>query len=577
MKLKKIIKTLLASAALGTLLFGSIFSIANAQSTGSLNLSPGTGVYTAGDFFTVRVMANTGGEPVNAAEGLIGFNNRELQVISATDAGSIFNLWITEPEFSNTAGTITFAGGSPKGYTGASGQIFSITFKALTEGVSNVTWTSGVMSAADGKGTNILSGMGGGKYTITAKDITPEPEYVAPPNTPSAPIVKSSTHPDPNKWYTSQNVEFSWSIPSGVTNVRLTADDKSKTIPTVFYGTPVKGKTLGDFDEGGWFLHVQFKNENGWGRVAHFGFNIDAGEPESFTITQIEEIDQSDPRLGFLFEAVDAVSGVEDFEITIDNEEPFMWKDDGTHIFKPETLPPGGHTMFVRAIDRAGNSIAESHSFTVVSLDAPVITDYPEVLNSGGILVVRGVAFADAEVAIYIKEKGSEEKIFTVNADGNGAFTFIMEEKPADGIYSLWAIATDSRGAISNPSNKVIIAVQPGGFLKIGSLVISYLSMIIPLIALLILLILLLLYGLKKVKEYRAKIRKEATEAEEVLHESFTKLHFEVQQHVKKLENARKKRALTEEEDKMVNDLNVSLDEAEKVVGKEIRDIKKVS
>ena len=572
-----ITKTLKASLLIGALLFVGLFSSAYAQSSGTLSLSPGTGIYTAGDFFTVRVLTNTGGGPINAAEGVINFNGSELQVINVNDAGSIFNLWVTEPEFSNSAGTITFAGGSPKGYTGASGQVFSITFKALTEGISNVTWRSGVMTAADGKGTNILSNMAGGKYTITAKDTTPPPEIVVPPNTPAAPKVTSPTHPDPNKWYTSKDVEFNWSVPSGVTNVRLTADQKSGTIPAVFYDTPITGKTLDDFDEGAWYLHVQFRNENGWGRVAHFPFNIDATEPESFTITQVTEIDPEDPRLGFLFEAVDNESGVEDYEITIDNNEPFMWKDDGSHIYKVDTLEPGSHTMFVRALDKSGNSIAESITFTVASLDAPIITDYPEVLNSGGILVIRGVALPESDVAIYLGQKGDDADVFNVKADDQGAFTFIMDEKPQDGIYSLWAIATDVRGSISSPSEKVTIAVRPGGFLKIGSLAISYLSIIVPLLALLILAVLLLLYGIRKVKDYRAVVRKEATEAEEVLHESFTQLHFEVQQHVKKLETARRKRALTKEEAAMVKNLNAQLDEAEKIVGKEIRDIKRVS
>ncbi len=568
---------LLIKVTILALVFASTFSVASAQSTGSMTLSPGTGVHTTGDFFTVRVLANTGGNAINAAEGLISFNNQELQVTSVSNAGSIFNLWVTEPEFSNTQGTITFAGGSPKGYTGSNGQIFSITFRALTEGISNVTFTSGVMSAADGRGTNILSSMGGGKYTIAARDTTPPPEIVTPPNTPAAPNVTSPTHPDSGKWYTAKDIEFEWDVPSDVTNVRLTADQRSSTIPSVFYDTPISGRTLEDFDEGAWYLHVQFRNENGWGRVAHFGFNIDATEPESFTITEITGADPDDPRQSFLFEAVDNESGVEDYEITIGAGEPFMWKDDGTGIFKPDVLEPGTHTMLVRAIDKAGNSIADSITFVVASLDAPVITDYPEVLNSGGILVIRGVAIPDSDVTIYLKQKGEEEQTFTVTTDEGGAFTFIMDEKPEDGLYSLWAIATDKRGASSNPSETITFGVQPGGFLKIGSLAINYLSIIIPLIALLVFAVLMLLYGIRKVREYRAVIRKEATEAEEVLHESFTKLHFEVQKHVKKLESARKRRALTREEDKMVKDLSANLEEAEKVVSKEIRDIKRVS
>ena len=547
----------------------------SAQSNGTLSISPSTGVYGVGQVFSVRVLANTGGGPINAADGTITFNNTELSVVALNRTGSIFNLWTQEPSFSNGNGSITFGGGSPSGYTGGAGTIFTITFKALKAGTSKVTFTGGSMLAADGKGTNIVGTLSGGTFTI-ADNTQPEPEYVAPANTPAAPQVKSSTHPDPEKWYTSKDVEFSWNVPSGVTNVRLTADQNAGSIPAVYYDTPITGKSLPDFDEGAWYMHVQFRNSDGWGRVAHFPFNIDTSEPESFTITQNTEVDPEDPRMSFIFDAVDAVSGVEDYEIQIDGGEFTPWKDDGSHIYKVDNLTPGQHTMVVRAYDKAGNFIVDSIQFVVASVDVPVITDYPEVLPSGNILVLRGVALPESTVTIHIKQKGEEVEMFDVPADETGSFTYIAAEKPEDGIYQVWAVATDVRGAISDESETVTIAVQPSGFLKIGSLAISWLSIIIPLIALILLAILFILYMIKHVIAFRKKIRDEATEAEEVLHEAITQLHFALAEHVKKLENARKRRALTKEEQKLVDDLNKKLDDAEKIVSKEIKDIKKV-
>lgn len=551
-------------------------SLVYAQAAGSLSMVPGTGVYSSGDFFTVNIRANTDGADINAAEGVLNFNNQELQVIRVSNAGSIFNLWVTEPEFSNGAGTITFGGGTTKGYKGGSGQIFSVTFKALTSGSHKVRFGSGAMTAADGRGTNIISGLNGGTYTVTAREEQPAPEIVVPANTPGTPDVSSPTHPNPDLWYTARTIEFEWPIPNGVTNVRLTADENPGSIPAVFYDTPITGRTLEDFDEGAWYLHVQFRNENGWGRVAHFPFNIDATNPTSFEIKQVTEIDPTDPRIAFEFLAEDEVSGVEDYEIQIDGGEVITWKDDGSHIYRPEVLEPGQHTMLVRALDKAGNFLLESITFTVASLQAPVITDYPEVLNSGGILVIRGAAIPSSEVSIFIKPKNEESQEFTITADENGAFTFIMDEKPEDGVYTLWAIATDLRGAKSDPSETLTFAVQPSGLLKIGNVALSYLSLIIPLVALIVLLILLLGYGIKKVRNFRAVVMRETTEAEEVLHESFTKLHFEVSKHVEKLEKARRTRSLTKAEDAMVKSLNKSLDDAETVVSKEIRDIKRV-
>lgn len=556
------------------LFFGAFF--ANAQATGSLLLSPTTGVYQENGVFSVRVTVNTSGQAINAAEGVLSFNNSELSVISVSEAGSIFNLWTTEPEFSNAAGTVTFGGGSPKGYTGSAGTVFTVTFRALKESTAKVTFQSGVMLAADGRGTNIIGSLKGGTYTITPAATVPPPEIVVPDNTPGTPNVKSNTHPDPEKWYTSKDVEFSWDVPSDVTNVRLTADERSSTIPAVFYDTPIESKTLEDFDEGAWYLHVQFRNEHGWGRIAHFPFKIDATKPESFVISQVDEVDPENPGIGFFFDAVDEVSGVEDYEIQIDGGEILQWKDDGSHIYRPGTLTPGEHTMIVRALDGAGNFLVDTITFTVAAVNAPVFTDYPEILNSGGILVLRGVSLPDSLVSIHIERKGDDEEIFDVEANENGDFTFILEDNPRDGVYSIFAIATDKNGALSDSSETITIAVRPSGFIKLGSLAISYLSILIPLIALILFAIFFMLFGVKKVREYKQRVRKEVTEAEAVLHESFTKLHFDVQKHVKKLEAARRKRALTKEEEKMVNELNTSLNEAEKVVSKEIRDIKRV-
>ena len=114
--------TLICTAVLLLSLFSSA-PFASAQSSGTLLLSPSTGVYQANSVFTVRVVVNTGGQSINAAEGKLQFDNQKLSVVNLSQAGSIFNLWTTEPEFSNSAGTITFGGGSPKGYTGSAGTI----------------------------------------------------------------------------------------------------------------------------------------------------------------------------------------------------------------------------------------------------------------------------------------------------------------------------------------------------------------------------------------------------------------------------------------------------------------------
>ncbi len=115
----------------------------------TLSLSPATGVYTTGSTFTVRVVVNTKGAAINAADGTLSFNPKELQVVSVSRASSIFNLWTTEPTFSNSAGTISFSGGSPTGFTGAAGTVMTATFRTLGAGSPRVTMSSGSVLAAN--------------------------------------------------------------------------------------------------------------------------------------------------------------------------------------------------------------------------------------------------------------------------------------------------------------------------------------------------------------------------------------------------------------------------------------------
>ena len=73
----------------------------------SFYLSPPSNAYVVDSTFSVKVKINTNNKPINAAEGVLIFNPDEVQVSAISKTGSIFNLWTTEPVFSNSAGNIT--------------------------------------------------------------------------------------------------------------------------------------------------------------------------------------------------------------------------------------------------------------------------------------------------------------------------------------------------------------------------------------------------------------------------------------------------------------------------------------
>lgn len=170
-----------------------------AQAGGALFLSPSSGNYKVGDSFSVLVNLDTGGESINASTGHINFDNSKLQVVSLTYAQSVFSIWTEIPAFSNQAGTISFSGGVPSpGYTGSSGTVLRIIFKAKSYGQAPVNFLSGSILANDGKGTNIADGLRGAFFTLTSPFAPVSDEEVTPKKNPtlkeaekaiSAPIV----------------------------------------------------------------------------------------------------------------------------------------------------------------------------------------------------------------------------------------------------------------------------------------------------------------------------------------------------------------------------------------------------
>ena len=156
----KIYKIILLSLFLGLFPFGAEAAI--------LNFSPPSGAYTIGNTFSVSVFVSSVDQAMNAASGAVSFLADKLEVISLSKTGSIFTLWVQEPSFSNTAGTINFEGiVLNPGFTGSAGKAITINFKAKAAGDAAVNFSSGSVLANDGKGANILASLGGAQFNLS--------------------------------------------------------------------------------------------------------------------------------------------------------------------------------------------------------------------------------------------------------------------------------------------------------------------------------------------------------------------------------------------------------------------------
>jgi hypothetical protein len=549
----------------------------------SLSLSPSTGVYTANEIFSVRVVVNTGGKPINAADGTLSFNPRELSVVSVNRSGSIFNLWVSEPAFSNGAGTIDFSGGSPSGYTGGSGNIMTITFRAAGAGTARAGFTKGSVLANDGRGTNVLTAMNGGTYTIQAQSVAPEPEeieYIAPANTPAAPVIISDTHPNPANWYTSDQAILNWNLPSGVVAVRTLLNEITTSVPTKVYENPIKTISLEDLPEGKSYFHLQFKNADGWGKVTNYRLAVDSTNPTKIDISHPEDANFTDPVQTLLVAVEDEVSIVNQFKVKVDSAEPYKYEGDtssSTVAISLSSLEPGYHSVIVEAFDEAGNSIVGTYSFTLESFDRPVFTEYPSEINEEVIPVIKGLTRPRSAVDVTVSRVGGEPSLYTVTSDDNGEFIFIPEGTFSNGVYELTSRAIDEFGAKSDVSDAIRIAVQQPGFLRIGSLIVSVLSVIVPLLVLVLLLVLGLWYLLLYSRRFRKRVDIESTEALEILHREFSNLQITLRQQESLLRNTRKTKKLTQAEAGMIEVIDRALQSSQQMVEKEIIDVTKLS
>ena len=583
-------KYLLLLALAAVSFFGSVTS----ASAATLSVSPGSGAFTTNSTFTVRVVVNSSGKSINAAEGTLSFDPTQLSVVSVSRSSSIFNLWVAEPSYSNSGGTVSFSGGLPSGYVGSAGTIMSITFKAKGSSSAKVDFADGSVLANDGKGTNVLTSMSGGTYTLSAaaapapaptptptpstpstpSEPKPAPEYVAPANTPSAPVVTSTTHGDQKQWYTAKQAVLNWDVPNGVTAVRTLLDNRSSAVPTKVYDSPLRTITLSDLPEGVSYFHVQFKNADGWGKVSHYRLAVDSEKPSAITIAQKEGADGNNPEQELIVDVTDKTSAVKRFMVQVDDGEAFEVKrETASGTLKLPSMGPGYHTIIIEAFDEAGNSITGNYSFEIKSFEKPTFTEYPTEINEQVIPVIKGTTRPNATVEITLTKIGAEPVTYKVQSDSEGKFTYIPEGRFSTGVYELKARATDQFGAQSLDSDTIRFAVQQSGLIRIGSLLISFLSVLIPLLALVVLAGLGGWYLIMYMRRLRGAVSRESAEALDILHREFTSLQTELRHQETLLQQSRKTGKLTRSEAEMIEVFDRALQSSQRNVEKEIIDV----
>lgn len=136
-------------------------------------------IYKVGDSFTLSVVLDTEGQPINAVDISI-LAPKLLKIKNISKNGSVIQLWVNEPSFSGR--TINLTGGIPGGTTTSKGTIAKISFEAAAVGEGNLAFAPGsAVLLNDGQGTKLdLQEAGGPVFQVVPRPketatVSPEP------------------------------------------------------------------------------------------------------------------------------------------------------------------------------------------------------------------------------------------------------------------------------------------------------------------------------------------------------------------------------------------------------------------
>lgn len=457
-----------------TLLFGLG---ALSASAATMSLTPKGQSFAIGQEFTADLVINSENVNINAAQAVINFPPAILQAVSIDRSKSVFNFWVEDPAIAS--GKISFIGGTSENISGGSLLVFTVRFKTIGAGRADITISDGIVTASDGKGTNVLSTVRGGAVTVSTTVASPaavpqeQPtpivrEAVSATRLPSAPSVKVGLYPDQSKWYKHVgDVIALWDVPPDVIQVAALINQTPVATPTTFDKELFNGKNFGQLKEGIWYLHVRFKNNVGNGPTAHYRIAVDTTPPISFRIETSEglriegaqdKLRTDNPQPFLSFGTNDALSGISKYIIQINGQESIETE---KGELKLPLQPPGTRMASVKALDNAGNIQERSLEIEIIPIASPVITFINKNIFAGeGEILIRGTAAVELVRITLKKETGDVVATADAAVDKQGNWETIIEQPLRKGAYFFEVIAQDKRGALSLPIKSELFKVR---------------------------------------------------------------------------------------------------------------------
>lgn len=385
------------------LLFSGIMSFTPAHAAASFSVSGGR-TLTAGQSLTVTISVYRS-TTYNAVS--LNVSSSNITITGASVTGG----WTAVSGPSRTANSASFSGALLGQNITGSKAVLVLTLRApSTPGNASLS-ISGQISGS-GSGTGTESGSGSASYTIVAAP-TPTP---TPKPTPGPVTVKTTTHPDPNKWYAIKAPVFSWTGDNNATDYSYSLDTLPSTEPDDLSEGNTLTHSFPEEKDGTYYFHIKAKNDVGWGPSVHYKINIDTSLPEPFTVTAIK--DETNNIYKIYFATNDKPAGIGNYEVTLDGQSLGI----KTSNF---TVPLSSKEIKVTATDLAGNKVESTLNLSTESkIETPTATPTETLTVNNNdtspmslwLIVIAVIAsfiaiYAIVMTGLYFKENGHFKKL----------------------------------------------------------------------------------------------------------------------------------------------------------------------
>ncbi len=540
----------------------SVALFVKAQSASFL-LSPSSGSFSQGEYFSINLKLETDNTSINAAHAVVYFPKEKIELVGISKDKSIFTLWAEEPQLTGDLSEVNLLGGVPHpGFIG-NGNIITLNFQAKTAGLVQISLEEGKILANDGQGTDVLTFIKEGKYLVLDENRQDNKDLLI--------SIFSPTHPSQDEWYNNNNPVFTWQV-DNVKQASFVLDRNPITIPKNIAEDLLSEKGYQDLKDGIWYFHLKINTDNGWTALEHYKVQIDANPPLPFEVVVNNYGDITNPSPELYFSTEDNISGLSHYKIKIGEE-------DFSEVLLAQINPfvlsnkiPGAYPLIVRAIDQAGNNVESKALLDIKPIKAPQIVICPATYQAGEeSIYLSGTSLENTLVRLLLVQNQNIVKEWNVLSSQEGEWSFWVEELFKTGTYDLFVQAEDERGAVSDIIEGCKIEIVLNG-LMVGRWAISFRDLTLFLLFIFFVGIIIILCLIFKSKKAVRELRMEIREAQQGLGKSFKELEKKIEQKIEFLDS---QPGFSRKEQKIYQSLKKDLAKAEASISKGMRDIDK--